>query len=280
MKVAIYQQGGYDRARVVCDALRAGIRRCGDEADIVPLSRGSELKGDAIAFYGFQKPCDRLMAQAVKFGVPAVHVDLGYWGRTECGRLRGYHKVVLNSRHPTAYFQRRAHAADRIARFGLKIKPWQRNGRHILICGASHKHAAAMGYDPGEWEANTIAALRKVTDRPIRYRPKPSDLQSGPIAGTEYARGGSLEAHLSDCHALVTMTSNTAVDALVAGVPVFCEGGVASVMSSGPLTNIEKPSYPDGRDQFLADLAYCQWNMDEIEIGKPWMHFRDEGLIP
>lgn len=45
---------------------------------------------------------------------------------------------------------------------------------------------------------------------------------------------------------MVTWTSNAAVDALLAGVPVFCTGDcAASVMGRSDPINIEYPYYPD-----------------------------------
>ncbi|MEQ8504625.1 MAG: hypothetical protein RIB80_04815 [Rhodospirillales bacterium] len=70
---------------------------------------------------------------------------------------------------------------------------------------------------------------------------------------------------------MVTWTSNAAVDALLAGVPVFCTGDcAASVMGRSDPINIEYPYYPDNRYEWAATLAANQWTLDEIASGMMW----------
>lgn len=132
-----------------------------------------------------------------------------------------------------------------------------------------------------EWERNAVAALRKVTDRKIVYRPKPSWTGAKPIEGTSFSpRSESLNDVLRDCHAVVTHHSNTAVDALVAGVPVFCLEGVASPLALDDLASIENPVTPDGREQWAADVAWTQFSVKEMQCGLAWRHLKDEGVVP
>ena len=75
---------------------------------------------------------------------------------------------------------------------------------------------------------------------------------------------------LGKAHALVTHSSNVAIEAVVAGVPVFVSpSSAAAPMGLSDLSLIETPVYPD-RDQWLAHLAYCQFSFEEIRSGAAW----------
>ena len=281
LEVGVYLLRGNGRSQRIGERMAAGIRRAGDK---VTIRTDGEYRGprEAVAvFYGFEKNTPTIMEEMKAAGRKAVYLDLGYWGRREGGRFAGYHKIAINDRHPTNYFQNTAHSDDRVARFNLQVRPWQSGGGHILVAGMSDRAAASLGMQPEEWERWAIAEARKHTDRQIIYRPKPSWRTAKPILGVGFSHQKEpLENALAGCHAVVTHHSNVAVDAMVAGIPAFCWAGVAQPMTSQDLSQIEAPAYPDDREQWLADVAYCQWNGAEMENGKPWRHLKGEGLVP
>lgn len=279
MVVAVYELSGVGRSRVICEAFAAGLKRVGEAVIRLKAEAYRAPEADVAVFYGYTAELQRAMADYRRTGV-AVYVDLGYFGRHDGGRRAGFHKVSVNGRHPTAYFQRRAHGFERVQRFRLKIAPWRR-GKSILLAGMSAKAAKVEGFAAEEWERAAIDALRTVTDRPIVYRPKPNWPGARPITGTAYsAPGEPLEAALAGCHAVVSHHSNVLIDGLLAGVPAFCRDGIALPLACNDLTQIETPRLPDGRAQWAADIAFTQWNVAEMAQGLPWRHLKDEGLIP
>ena len=282
--VVIYMAPGHQRSKTVCHAMLEGIRRVGDP--VVLMSAASYRTPDApvAIFYGLSGNLGRCFREYRKApGMKAVYIDLGYWGRRASGRFNGYHKISVNNRHPTAYFQKRRHDDSRLAALGLELQPWRKPGRHILLAGMGPKAARCEGFASCEWERATIAKLRAVTDRPILYRPKPNWPGARPLPGAEFDRTyqtGGLEPVLQDAHAVVTHHSNVGVEALQFGVPVFTEAGVATPMASGPLTGIEKPKRPSTRKQWLADVSWCQWSVAEMREGLAWRYLKDENLVP
>ncbi|MER9768892.1 hypothetical protein NKJ09_22830 [Mesorhizobium sp. M0189] len=205
---------------------------------------------------------------------------MGYFGRLEPSKWAGFHKVSVNGRHPTAYFQSRRHDGARASRFGIDPKEW-RTGKSILVAGTSDKGALVDGFQPEQWERSAIAELQKHTDRPIVYRAKPSWLGAAPIAGAtfEHTRDDVLLS-LRDCHAVVTHHSNVAVDGLINGIPAFCVEGVATPLALWDLALIESPKTEGDRERWINDISYCQFDVAEMEAGIPWRHLKDEGLIP
>lgn len=201
-----------------------------------------------------------------------AYLDLGWWGRKpRKDVLGGFHKVSINGREPGAYF-RGNYATDRFCRHGLTVAPWRPSGAHILLAGMSAKSAKTRGLRPQEWEMSMIAAIRALTDRPIVYRPKPSWLEATPLPGTIFSFPETpVETALRDCWMVVTLHSNVAVDALLAGVPVNVAEGVAAEFST-PLAALESPLRQDGREQLMADIAYSQWSAKEMASGEAWRH--------
>jgi len=278
--VAVIRIPGQNRSERLCVAMAAGIEKLGDKVILLDYRQYTRPVSDIAVFYGFHDPLPRVMADYTKDGRHAVFLDLGYWGRWSMDSTQEYHKVIVDDRHPNAYFQKVRHKEDRIRKFSVRPRGWK-TGRDILLLGMSAKSAGTVGYQPQEWEENAVAEIRKHTDRPITYRPKPSWKDAKPIAGTKWAgKERRLLFALRNCHAVVSHHSNAAVDSLVEGYPSFCWDGVAAPMSLQDLSRIDNPIYPDRRDQWLADIAYCQWTPAEMASGVVWQHLKDEGLIP
>lgn len=277
--VKVIYMPGNSRSMMLCRAMAQGAEREGYYVRQQDFTKYRRPDADIAVFYGAKDSLADVLRDYPAAGRHTIFMDLAYWGRQFKG-LQEYHKVVVNGRHPTAYFQKVKHPDDRVKVFGLRPKRWT-HGRHILLCGMSKKGSISFGYQPQEWERAAIAEIRKHSQRSIIYRPKPSCRESPAIAGVRFSPPTQkLSSVLTNCHAVVTRHSNTAVDALLAGVPVFCWDGVGQPMGLQDLSRIEDPIYPEGRDQWLADVAYCQWTLEEMLNGTVWRHLKSEGLIP
>lgn len=279
MQVKIYYSLSNERSRMVANAMGRGVIRY--ERDVT-LMRARDYPGEPIGdvaiHYGFGDNLRRIFDQYVAVGKKAIYVDLGYWQRRKRTRFDGFHKFVLNDRHATSYFQRTPHPTDRFDALRVPIRPWRRERRNIIVVGMSGKGAMFEGFRAEQWERQTVANLRALTDRPIIYRPKPNFKEARPIPGAIFQRGVELDEALRDCHAVVCHHSNVAIDAILAGVPAICPIGVASVMSGTELKQIESPPMPEGRHQWAADIAYTQWTMAEMSDGLAWQYLRNEVL--
>lgn len=286
MNISVYIDPGSTRSKIVGDAIYDGIRRCGFTVEkknsVTYRTRRSLTLDDVAVFYGLSGGLRRVFQDYRERG-RAFYIDLGYWGRRKRTRWDGYHKIILNSRHPTAYFQNKRHPNDRFASFRVPIKPWREPNPKapIIVAGMSAKAAGAEGFAAESWERATIAKLVKLTDRRIIYRPKPNWPHFHQIAGAKIQTDVPLKVALADCHAVVAHHSNVCVDALLEGVPVFCVEGAAMPLAT-PLEflhTIDEPKRPDGREAWAADLAYCQWSLEEMQNGLAWRGIMDEGLL-
>lgn len=279
--VAVFVVRGNSRSRMIGPQLAIGAQNAGLRVMLLDSDRYHRPVSKVAAFYGYEGKSPQIMEDYIAAGRRVVFVDLGYWGRREGGRFEGFHKVAIDGRHPSDDQMSRAMPHDRLERFKLRIRPWAENGEHILVAGMSDRISHTLGYEPGQWETETIQKIRRHTDRPIIYRPKPSWRTAFPIRGSEFRPAGTqtLEDALGKCWAVVTRHSNVAVDAIVRGVPVFAWDGAPAAMASQDLSQIENPYRPGGRKQWLANVAYCQWRVKEMSNGAMWRHLKAERLI-
>ena len=90
------------------------------------------------------------------------------------------------------------------------------------------------------WIDTHLTELQKYTDRNIIVRKKDTKV--------------SLQKQLENCHAIVTHQSTAAIEAILAGVPSFCDNvSAANEVSESLYENIETPHYPDDD---LIELIY------------------------
>lgn len=280
MRVAVYTFRENGLSRRTIPQMAHGIHAAGDRPVFIPENEFVPAQADdfdAACFWGYIETLQAAMREFTARGKPVVYLDLGYWQRDT------HFKVSVGARHPTTHFQKVKHSFDRFERLGVaKPKPWKINeAGHILIAALSKKAAwAEHAGEHGEFEREVVQKLRAVSSRPITIRHKTSPNASFQIPGTTMSTlREPLGSVLNGAWALVTRHSNVAVDALMAGIPCFSWYGVGSVLSSQDLEKIEAPIYPEGREQWAADVAYCQWTLDEMRDGTVWFHLRNEGLL-
>ena len=220
---------------------------------------GVVMYGDA---YGLRSFLDAAIMSARDW----VYLDNGYF---KPGHFNGFYRVTRGayacSGEPNAITQSRLRRWQNLK---LDIKPWQR-GSFILVCPPGESYGRWRGLDLGSWLQNTIETLRAHTDREIIVRTKPSPYER---------RNNPIQEALQGAHALVTYASNTATEALLEGVPVFCNGPKSECsayhMCERDFSKIETPHYPAERLAWACELAANQWSMGEIMNAACWREFQ------
>jgi hypothetical protein len=232
-----------------------GIQACGDRVTVRGLGEG-RIGADVAVCYGWKH--HDIFERYPNF----VYADLGYWQR------ESYYRFSVNSWSPKV---RTDLPASRLDRLGLTIQPWRQQGRQIIVAGSTAKACRDHGLAYMEWETRACNAL-KDCGIPVVYRPKPNDRNARPIPGVGYDQRPIGDA-LSAAHMWVTHHSNSALDALLAGVPVHCETGAGSNLSV-PIELAAAPPLLDGREQLLAGVSWLQWTVEEMRSGECWAHLR------
>jgi len=244
-------------SRKICRAFAAG---CGGQ--LVPAV--TLLDGDA-ATYGILRGTSEILHACVKEHRNFWYIDHGYFRASKhaTGDFGGFYSVTRNAHQHNGNGE---FPPDRWHGLGIEIKPWQRNGRHIVVCPASYNVAVHMRFDAAQWLRDTIAEISRYTDRPIIVKPKSADM--------------TLEEALDDAHCIVGHTTKALADAILMGVPAFNLGeSCTHAVALQDLSRIEQPAYPDRR-QWAYNLSYQQFTLEEIENGTAWRMLCGTSDIP
>lgn len=172
----------------------------------------------------------------------------------------------------------------------LHLCDYRKNGDHILLC-LQRNGGWSMGcYDVQDWALETIAIIRKYTDRKIVLRGHPGDKAarqyldpSSPLCRIKGIKnisfsvyGNSLAADLNNAWAVVNHNSSPVVGAAIEGYPVFVtdlEKSQCKDIANTNLANIENPKFPD-RQKWIERLSMFHWNFNELKSGECWEHMR------
>lgn len=276
------------REHNLAEVLGSGVRNAGDRYSIDIQGAGTTIARDVdvVCMVGVKS---RKSFQAYRSaGVDIVYFDKGYVRERipdADARRWSYWRVAVNAHQPTAYLDRMNCSPKRFEELlsaGLaQIEPkWRESGEQIVYAGSSAKYHSFFGLpEPTKYAKMLVKRLRRLTQRQIVYRPKPSWHEAVPIAGTTYSQHPQrIAGALKGAHALVTHGSNACWEAVLSGIPCVILGDApAKVMSTVNLEEIEDPfiASEEARRQWLANLAWCQWLDEELQDGSAWAAIRE-----
>lgn len=253
MKVVGYPTPGKAKAATILDAFCFGAR-----GYVVEGAKKLEPDG-AAAFYGVTQATKPLWEQAKAEGRPWFYLDNAYFDA-----CRGVYFRATRDRlqHPSTGTS----DGKRFAALGLEIKPWRKDGRHVIVAPQSDEFmAVCAGYTAlrGRWIDQAIGELYLATDRELRVLPWNRD---------KAAWYAALPANLLNCWALITYSSASAISALLAGVPaiVTAEDCIVACACRAEIGAVEEPPMPEDRAGLMAVIADQQWTLDEMRSGLAW----------
>lgn len=188
--------------------------------------------------------------------------DMGYFYRKtpQMAVENSYWRVTKNA---FVNYRFKDRPSDRWDNLKIDLNDWQQTNRdkHILVCDVSYAHKRY--YSDISWLDNTLSKLLRLTGRPIitRYKPGQKERDAGSPGFKEL---------LKNAHAVVTLSSQAAVEAAIAGVPCFVhEKSHAASLGCTDISRIESPEYPDRRPG-LYHIAYSQFTPEELRNGYAW----------
>lgn len=203
---------------------------------------------------GFGSPTNwDTFQQAVKNGCEYYYGDHAYFGR---------HRFYKITKNDLFHYGIGKSNGEKLRKFYTKAKPWVRGGK-IIVCPQSDGFfQVRYKTTQAAWLKATIDELKKYTDRPIvihgKRDPKP------------------LVDCLHDAHCVVSHSSNSAVEALMNGVPAInTANSMARDMARSSLSDIENLMYPENRFEWAAVLADNQFSLAEMADGTAWRHLNE-----
>lgn len=264
--VMIREQPHYRR-----DAFMAGLKAAGFDArtggprDVAP--------GDVLVTWNRYADVHELATRFERLGGTVLVAENGYVGpggvSPHSMEPRQWYALAIGGHNGSGAWP--AGGPERWDALGVELQPWRSDGEHILVCPnrSFGRPDLIMPYD---WARKVEERLRKVTKREIRIRPHPGNnpVQARPLA--EDLRGA---------HACVIWSSSAGVQALIAGVTVFCEAP-SWICKAGVFKDVRiadcRVTQERGtvgtmtieRKSALERLAWAQWHVDELATGEPF----------
>lgn len=250
----------------------------GDQVQIVPFEEHTHHGfGEGLIIMGISG-IRHLFDMYRRAGKPVLCVDKGYV------RGEGYLKVSVNDTQPTAYLDKIQRPWDRIGVLephieGVKdIARENLPDRVMVFDGASEKLCQWYGLgDQHSFASRIIATIKRHTLRPVVYRPRVS-ANSYPIPGA-FLSNVSVWNDIRRAHVVISYSGAIGWNSIVAGVPHFAFGpSVARSMSETDWRNLDTPrpvTEPE-RWNWMANVAYCQWNEDELLTGQAWYYIKQQ----
>lgn len=173
---------------------------------------------------------------------------------------------------------------------GVTLKDYRTNGNHILLCLQRDGGWSMGAINVVDWALETIAEIRKYTDRPIIVRGHPGDKRAEKYlprltklcAGRNIQRifvspkGRALVDDLRNCWAVVNHNSSPAVGAVIEGIPVFVTDPERSQCRDVANTRIELIENPMllERKSWAERISQFHWSHAELKSGECWEHMR------
>ena len=216
----------------------------------------------------------KIMQKCLADNKDFYYVDSGYVGNniSRLNRMGNklYHRIVRNDLQHKTITPR---PADRWQALDVVLQP-RKFGRKIIVATPDEKPCRYYGIDQQQWVEQTVAELKKYTDRPIEIRhraPKRIDRVSTAPLSTVLA---------NNVHALVTYNSIAAVESIFAGVPAFvlAPTHVAEPVASKDLSQIENPVWAnrDTLDAWCHSMAYGQYHVKELRDGTAFRMMQEQ----
>jgi hypothetical protein len=205
----------------------------------------------------------KLIKRCWQDGRPFLFMDSGYFGNrpnpNNPGGWKVWHRVVPNNFQHHEIVPR---PADRWERLNIRLRPRQQ-GTRILVAAPDEKPCIVYDVSLDQWLKNTVQTIKQYTDRPVEIRHRDPNRQR--------RQTNDFTDVLRDVHCVVTFNSNAAVEAVMAGVPVYATApcSAAAPVSNTDFEKIDDPWFPDEdlRQHWCRHLAYGQFHNNELGNG-------------
>jgi hypothetical protein len=180
-----------------------------------------------------------------------------HWTSLAWNGLNGWGEFCLGEDIPAGRFARH-----------FQMAPWKTGGARILVMGQVPGDMSLRGRDLGRWYDEAAAAARESYNLPVHFRPHPVAVQRGCHRGPLGPAGGPIAEELAKTALVITWNSNSAVDAVLAGVPavVMDKGSMAWPVAAHSIGAWARPD----REAWANRVAWCQWSPEELAGGDWW----------
>jgi hypothetical protein len=272
MNIAYFPNQLAQNGQPVLDAFLSSCRHAGHTVTADSTTADAAVIWSQV-WAGKMRGNQQVWQEYTQTGRPVVVLEVGNLNRNTTWR------VGLNGINSFECFGATGQGPERAQKLGLTARPWTHQGDHVVICtqrGDSEQWAGQP--TPEIWAGEVIKQTQQHTDRPIVIRPHPRFRFRQSWPGVEIHKPvpvpGTYDSYnfdqaLYNAWAVVNWNSGPGIESAIKGVPVFTSPvSLSAPVGNFELANIEKPLRPE-RQQWLNDLAYTEWTVEEIKQGLP-----------
>ena len=240
------------RAKTVLQALRSSADAAGFVTTTTKFYHGHR---DWLVMWGIGAEGASLSRDNhIKSGGKVILWDMGYFPRE---KANGMLRPSINTDFPTKWLSWTSDVSDRWQAQNITLRNDFDPGGPIILVGIGPKQREYRSPLLDTWEVRKFNELKvRFPGRTIIHRPKPK--RPHPViprcAVDEKSR---IEKLLEGASLVVAHQSNVAVDAVIAGIPIECEDGVATWLDGKPYT-------VENRLSLLHRLSYWQYRPSEF----------------
>lgn len=268
MRFKLYREYGALNSSPVFDAFEEGIKSLGHEsvtenedvAVIWSVLWSGRMRNNRTVYHKFKN-----------LGKPVVIIEVGNLKRGKTWRISLDHINGLGNFGNTLDLD-----PSRPQKLGVELKPLPEKRRGEILIACQHQESLQWEGMPimRTWCEQTIAEIRKRTNRRIIVRPHPRSPFTFNVPNILFERPQKLAGTYDDFdifynyHCVINHNSGPAVQAAIQGVPVLCDHSSLAAPLSINWENLENPVLPDRTEWFLK-LCHTEWTVEEIRKGVP-----------
>jgi hypothetical protein len=164
---------------------------------------------------------------------------------------------------------------------GCELKPWRKNGEHVLILLQKDSGWTMQNTSNIDVLKNTIAEIRRRTDRKIIVRAHPSDASKvGDYANlcdnlnAEISKKPHITDDLNNAWCSITFNSSPGAVSVIEGIPTFImdpnwKRSPASAVGNINIKDIEDPIMPS-REEWIQKVSMSHFSISDIQKGLLW----------
>lgn len=246
------------------EEVAAGLKKHGVETEFQESIRSfgglSTLPAaDFVVCWGWRKG-----AELQRLGYRVLVGELGYIG--DRGHWTSLGWDGLNGRADHCLGE--VSLPERFSLHHAPLEPWKEGGDYVLVMGQVPGDASLQGRCLDGWYSETLKQAADAYGLPAMIRPHPRAIERQLWRGHRKQLDGSLADALSGAAVVITWNSNSAVDAVLAGVPAVTidPGAMAWPVTGRRIGDLARPD----RAEWANRVSWCQWSPDELESGVWW----------
>lgn len=250
MKFALLHNGTEHQVAAM-KAMRKGLRAHGH--DIFYGKIGANVAADIYVVWSIKN--------LSQIPGPYIVLEAGYINANTGNYLKDRNRFIsfsIDGIHGTAKDHPPAPSSDRWEQLGIELSPWKERGEGNTLLVAQHPMDAVTGEPYQRWLTLTknLLSLDGV-DYVLREHPLINPDQR------------SLQEDLAAASRVLTYCSTTAVESVIAGIPTLAHAD-SSIATAVCSRSLEENLWQGDRLPWCHQLAYRQWQLDEIADGRAW----------